>query len=290
MSIFDIDYINYVWNLLTPPDKRQPNQLAWGSAVMTGKQWKGDTFFDGYMEGSQYLNPSLTLPGNAYNPSATYTTGTRIIYALQAGGAYYGDNAVYEAISINPDGSNNSGFSNKPPVVNNIVPSAPPASALVSPSAALQWLSGYYWIPVQSNFIGANERASYSCSKLIFEYALNKWFGTTFRQPPVGTSDIYITTNSNSNNELYVFSNARNAVFSVAKQDVQYIYSETPATGVADFSIYFPTAIYNALSAETPVSAGTTIIPSNPSLRNSIVRTFADTLNCAGMVYYIVTY
>ena len=49
MSIFDIDYINIVWNLLVPPDKRLPKWLAWGNAVMHGKQWKGSAFFDGYM-------------------------------------------------------------------------------------------------------------------------------------------------------------------------------------------------------------------------------------------------
>lgn len=35
--IFDIDYINQVWQLLTPPALRQPATLDWGAAVMAGK-------------------------------------------------------------------------------------------------------------------------------------------------------------------------------------------------------------------------------------------------------------
>lgn len=292
--IFDIDYSAVLWNLLTPPDKRQAKQLAWGSAIMAGKQWKGDTFFDGYMQGAVYLTPPVTPAANAYNPAATYITGDRVIYAIQAGGAYFGDNAVYEAISINADGSNNAGFAGIAPIGGYIVPQNPPASALVNGASALAWLSGYYWIPVQPNFIGANERASYSCNKIIFEYALNKWFGGTFRQPSAGVSDIYLVTNTDTNNQLYIYSSVvGDAIFSTPRQDTQFEFSQTPSATVVDFNMYFPVAMYNALvdtSVEAAVGAGYIAKPSTYTLRNARVRSFADTINCAGMVYNIITY
>ena len=283
MSIFSIDYQNYVWYLLTPPDHRQPIQNSWGQAVMAGKQWKGDSFLSGYQFGSQYLTPPVTPTGNAYSTSTTYTTGNRVIYLLQAGGSYYGDNGVYEAVSINADGSNNAGFSNTPPIAANIVPQNPPASALVSTVAALAWLSQYKWIQVQPNFIGANERASYSCQKLILEYALNKWFNTTFRNPP-SVSDIYITVNNITLNSFYYGNSAGTSGYTNTTS-----FQNTPApvssyfkwssvlTQQNDYTVHIPIAVYNALSA----TAG---------LRTGIVSNFINLYNPAGAFYNIVTY
>lgn len=47
------------------------------------------------------------------------------------------------------------------------------------------------WLLIQDNFIGVKERILYCGSKLVMEYALNKQFGTVFRQPN-NVSDIYI--------------------------------------------------------------------------------------------------
>ena len=53
------------------------------------------------------------------------------------------------------------------------------------------------WFLVQDNFLGIDERILYNGNKLTLEYALNKEYGTTFRQPndPVTPtpSDIYIS-------------------------------------------------------------------------------------------------
>lgn len=282
--IFDIDYINYVWYLLTPPALRQPVQLAWGNAVMAGKQWKGTTFFDGYMLDA--LNP---LPGD-YSPLATYTTGQRVIYRIQSyssgftgSNAYYGDNGVYEAISINADGSNNAGFINSPPSGNNIVPQNPPASALANTSVALQWLSGYKWIPVYPDFIGANYRVSFSCQKILFEYALNTWFNTTFRQPVVGVSDIYISTNAITQLQAYAYPYSLKSYFlpgtEFSPQPVtsDFCFPLNNASSQNNFTIYVPVAVYDALSA-------------NASLRNGMIRAFADKLCPAGAYYNIATY
>lgn len=47
------------------------------------------------------------------------------------------------------------------------------------------------WMLIQDNFIGVKERILYNAEKLVFEYLLNKEYGTTFRQPPL-QSDIFI--------------------------------------------------------------------------------------------------
>jgi len=282
--IFDIDYINYVWYLLTPPVLRQPNQLGWGSAVLTGKQWKSSSFFDGYMMGNP--NPAPL----AYNPLATYVTGQRIIYCIQSytagftgGNAYYGDNAVYEAMSINPDGTNNAGFSGKPPLSATIVPQNPPASALASVSAALQWLSNYNWIQVYPNFMGANYRASFSPQKLTYEYALNLWFNTTFRQPSVGMSDIYIRPLDVTQLQAYAYPYSLKSYFLPATEfppqpvTSDFCFPTNDASIQNNFTIYIPIAVYNALSG-------------NSGLREGVVRAFANQLCPAGAYYNIVTY
>lgn len=367
MSIFDVDYINVVWELLVPPDKRQPNFLAWGNSVMAGKQWKGSTFFDGYMQGAQYLTPPVTpagYPGNAYSPSYAYVTGNRVVYPLQSVTAgftgsnqYFGDNAVYEALCINPDGSiNPSGFAGLPPSGVNLVPSVVPDN-ITTPAQAIAWLYNYngnyptwqsqnyvvgqivfyaldqslylciqnttsdqdpnditywqfysrpgcMWIQVQPNFIGANERASYSCQKTIYEYALNKWFNTTFRQPLTpdtsdSGSDIYITNNTINQPQFYFFPNTQGgSYYSLATYlsgiyPSKYFFPSNTFTQINDFSIYIPVAVYNALVTttspfgEAPVTPGPTTLGTK---RNGIVRAFADLLCPAGANYNIITY
>lgn len=39
------------------------------------------------------------------------------------------------------------------------------------------------WRVAQLNFIGLSERILYNGQKIVLEWAMNKWFGTTFRQP-----------------------------------------------------------------------------------------------------------
>jgi hypothetical protein len=304
VSIFDVDYIGTVWRLLVPPDKRLPKWLAWGSAIMSGKQWFHDAIFKTYASGDVVDAPFKPV-------SYTYHTGDRVIYPIQSytagytgANAYHGDNAVYEAVSIYPDGTNNTGFSGNQPSGNNVVPSVVP-SYVTTPAQALSWLSQYYWVRVSPNFIGVYERASYSCQKIIFEFALNRWFQTTFRQPngtpeaytlnPSGTSDIYIKTNSNINRQFFWSQTTNISFFAPATNisDPTIELSNYFSPGYSfekayDFSIYIPVNVYNALvssSIETFVIAG-----NNSTLRDGVVCAFADQLNQAGSIYNIITY
>jgi len=346
MSIFDVNYIDVVWGLLVPPDKRLPKWLSWGATVMKGKQWLHDSIFTTYAGGD--------LSDMAYNPTATYISGQRVIYYIQSNSsgytgpnAYYGNNGVYEAISINPDGTNNAGFSGISPTGGNIVPDTIP-SGIINTTQALAWLygasvnypawvpqryiagqivtytdgnaylcilnttsaqdpadiahwtlfgkPGCIWVKVTPNFLGANERASYSAQKLIFEYALNRWFKTTFRQPVVGLSDIYININSNTANQFFwgqpppdgTINSFFAPITNISDKTLPLSKYFTPGNSFLlynDFSIYVPIAYYNALDSEAPVLVG-----SNTEKRDAIVRAFADLLNPAGSFYNIITY
>ena len=132
------------------------------------------------------------------------------------------------------------------------------------------------WIVVQQNFIGLSERILYNGQKLVLEWAMNKWFGTTFRQPP-NTPDIYI-----SNNSLAVASFRDGLTESVSSTvglfgSSEYIGLTSNYTVAANFAIYCPVAVFNAL---------------DPTLINNekIFRAFVDLYVAAGVTYEIITY
>lgn len=132
------------------------------------------------------------------------------------------------------------------------------------------------WKVVQQNFIGLFERIKYNGQKLVLEYALNKWFGTTFRQPP-SVSDIYISNNTigipvfRSGNIELISSSVSNSSSS------EYVVNAYSITVQFNFDINVPVTVYNAL---------------DPAMVNneSIFRAFADKYIPSGLTYNIVTY
>jgi hypothetical protein len=132
------------------------------------------------------------------------------------------------------------------------------------------------WRVIQENYIGVDERILYNGGKLILEYALNKWFDTTFLQPPL-VSDIYLTTNP-----------TLLSVFRVG-------YTEDESSSVGDFAssenvfndysfaanygltINIPVAVYNALGPDA-------------ATREAVVRNFADKYVITGVFYDINAY
>ena len=282
-GIYALDYSNTVWKLLLPPSKRLPKWLAWGASLAAGKQWKHNVNFGSYMLGSQ---------DSSYNASSGgYSLGDRVIYYLQSGGAYYGDNAVYEAITSVP--------TNTPPTGTNVIPQIAP-SWVVDSETGIKWIatgnngSPFYWVQVQQNFIGVTERASYAANKIIMEYALNKWFNTTFRQPnsnswytapPIAAgknaSDIFIVTNVDNQTQLWAAPTSAGVGYAgMPTLSALALFGAPPvsqAEFVYDFTIYIPTAVYAALSA-------------NSGLRLAIVQNFVNQLNIPGNKYNVLTY
>jgi hypothetical protein len=126
-----------------------------------------------------------------------------------------------------------------------------------------------FWTKVNDIFIGTDERVKYSAQKLLFEYALNKFFIT---------SGIYITNNFIDVGDVFVM-DTDSTESSVMPLDSFYQedymdLTATYASGIYDYTIFFPISDYTTLGASA----------------NAIIRTFADKYNLAGMQYNIQTY
>jgi hypothetical protein len=132
------------------------------------------------------------------------------------------------------------------------------------------------WIKLTDYFIGVDDRVLFNGQKIIYEYALNTWFGTTF-DPTPGASDIYITTNP------IVSGNFRTGVTEVRSSSIGVTRSSEPIGGedqaVAgyNFTINIPTAVYTALDADA-------------TKREKILRFFADKYCSCGLNYDINAY
>lgn len=131
------------------------------------------------------------------------------------------------------------------------------------------------WLLIQENFIGVDERIMFNANKLVLEYALNKRFDTTFRQPN-GQSDIYIVKNV-----IPIFP------FTIGYEDVESSVVFNGATNpmingytfgnYVNFTIMIPSGVYSQIDP-TPATA------------NFIVQNFVDKYNTIGLTYDIQTY
>ena len=170
-----------------------------------------------------------------FNIATTYDLGNRIIWD---------DKCIYEATSVTILGVGQS-FSGVYP--NNTV----------------------FWTKVNDIFIGSDERVKYSAQKLLFEYALNKFFIS---------SGIYITNNFIDVGDVFVM-DTDSTESSVMPLDSFYQedymdLTATYASSIYDYTIFVPIADYTSLGSSA----------------NAIIRTFADKYNLAGMQYDIQTY
>lgn len=133
------------------------------------------------------------------------------------------------------------------------------------------------WFKITNVWIGARERMKYNGTKLVLEYALNKWFETTFRQPSA-TSDIYIV-NSALSTDGFVIGLDPTDTSTIAKEDVYSDFSIGPdyTPNPYSFAIYVPLAVFNNLAF-------------NNADRENIIRNFADQYINAGFLYQVITY
>lgn len=147
--------------------------------------------------------------------------------------------------------------------------------SLIAANTALPTTPGS-WVKVQDNFIGVDERVKYNGQKIVLEYAINKWFGTQFRQP-TGQSDIYIVTNQIPRNSFIVGGTEvkSSKVFSLTSSD--YIYNTLNSGSYRNMNINIPLAVFNALAA-------------TDAMRETIVRAFVNKYITAGITYNVATY
>lgn len=132
------------------------------------------------------------------------------------------------------------------------------------------------WRVVQINFIGVFERIYYNGQKLVLEYAMNKWFGTVFRQPP-NTSDIYITNNTVPVGVFRVGNVESISSKVYANTSSEFVINAYDFNVAFNFTINCPVAVFNALA-------------STDDQREKIFRAFVDKYVPAGVTYNITTY
>jgi hypothetical protein len=135
-----------------------------------------------------------------------------------------------------------------------------------------------YWFKIQDKFVGIEPRMKYNAHHLLFEWALNEWFGTTFVNTP-GASDIYITNNSIIDTAFWVgITESESSVVSYNNVDISgWIQAENLNNTVYYFTINVPTSVWTALDTD-------------PTNRDKIISTFADNYVYAGINYDITTY
>lgn len=147
------------------------------------------------------------------------------------------------------------------------------------------------WTLRCASFIGADERVKYNGRYLVLTWALNRYFQTTFRQPPYpapydfglggGTfSDIYIT-NLAPDYTPFVFGIDSSESSTIGLTDSGGAFIPlSPDFGLANtytFIVHMPVGVYTVLGATT-------------AIRDSVVRGFVDRYCPSGITYNIVTY
>lgn len=137
-------------------------------------------------------------------------------------------------------------------------------------------LNTAYWTKVQDNFIGILERIKYNGHTLILTYALNKYFGTTFRQPEL-VSDIFIQTNTKPAAAFVIGDTEAQSSKVYLNTSSEFIINAYSFSAFYNMTIYVPVAVFNALDTD-------------PFNRERIIRNFADQYVVGGVTYEVVTY
>jgi hypothetical protein len=144
-----------------------------------------------------------------------------------------------------------------------------------------------YWFKVQDKFVGIEPRCKYNAQHLLFEWALNEWFGTTFVNTP-SASDIYIDTAGADLGAFYVGISPTESSYVVYDEPeaTAYIQALDLASAGVSFNINVPIGVANALT--TPPT--TDIAPNISANNENIIRQIADLYVYAGIQYEIITY
>jgi hypothetical protein len=144
-----------------------------------------------------------------------------------------------------------------------------------------------YWFKIQDNFVGIEPRCKYNAQHILFEWALNEWFGTTFVNVP-GSSDIWIGPGSPSDVVLYVgFTEVNSSLIVYGNGEAQtFIQAINIANTGDEFTINVPIGVANALT----IPPATDIAPNISANNENIIRQIADLYNYAGITYNVITY
>lgn len=131
------------------------------------------------------------------------------------------------------------------------------------------------WVKLNDIFIGTDERVKYTAQKLLFEYALNRYFEVPITDPKIYITRnvIYTTPFVMGNSGSYSSNMPNNSLYSTSFLGTTYTFSSTSV----DYTIHIPSVLFTSL--------GTTL-----QNRENAIRNFADKYNLAGITYQIITY
>lgn len=133
------------------------------------------------------------------------------------------------------------------------------------------------WLLCQNIFIGVDERVKYNSQKILFEFALNKFFMVD----PFPADQIYITNNfvnASTNFVMGLMSSSSSVMPLNSVNQIDYMgLSPVYVTDIYDYTINVPTAVFTGLG-------------DNTSNREQAIRNFADLYNLSGMQYNVITY
>jgi len=264
-----------------PFSKRLPKWILFLQSLCYPIKWLYSNVLAGYMNSTAAPN---------YSPTVTYSTGQQVIFN-------YG---VWES-AVNSNTGNipnyTPGYSTTSPyavgtyILNAGVYYVCNSAILTheSPFNPAHWIvTQAPWTQVNKSFIGAKERAGYNGMYLPLTWALNRYFQTTFRQPPYpapyggsGTfSEIYITTYEPSvisfisfttetlTSDVYTTGTPPYAVFTTYVDDTGSTFS---------FAINIPVGVYGDINT-------------NPAIANTIINQFVTPIVPTGIGWVVVPY
>jgi hypothetical protein len=133
-----------------------------------------------------------------------------------------------------------------------------------------------YWTKVQDNFIGTLERLKYNGHVLVLTYALNKYFGTVFRQPN-NISDIFITINVKPVAVFLVGDTEAQSSKVYTNTSTEFVVNSYSFASYTNMTIWVPVLVYDALDVD-------------PANRERIIRNYADQYIVGGVTYNVDTY
>lgn len=111
-----------------------------------------------------------------------------------------------------------------------------------------------YWDYVSPN-VGLKKLAAITGQKLSLEYVLNKHYGTTFRQPSVGTSDIYIEDIDIDVNYFVAGIDGEESSFAaISGQDALQFVGESYTYDTEAMVIWVPDAALSAITQGSEIS------------------------------------
>ena len=136
-----------------------------------------------------------------------------------------------------------------------------------------------YWVKVQGKFVGIVPRSKYNSQRLLLEWVLNEWFGTTFVNTP-GASDIYLDIAGTRIEDFIVgVTEAESSTAVYQNGDAtSFVEAQNPSyLNEINFEIRIQLAVWTALG-------------STNDDRDNTIRAIADLYVLAGIKYTIVTY